>query len=91
MIQKNVTEAKAELSKLLVLAEQGEEIVITRAGKPVVRLEVIEQKRPKRIYGIMKNEWKLPDDFDRQFNAADEEIARLMTEGEIIPGGKSSL
>lgn len=35
----NVHEAKTHLSELLARVEAGEEIVIARAGKPVVRLE----------------------------------------------------
>lgn len=35
----NVHYAKTHLSELLARVERGEEIVIARAGKPVVRLE----------------------------------------------------
>ncbi|MBO0882320.1 MAG: type II toxin-antitoxin system Phd/YefM family antitoxin [Mycobacterium sp.] len=35
----NVHEAKTNLSQLLARVESGEDIVIARAGKPVVRLE----------------------------------------------------
>ena len=38
--------AKARLSELIHQAEQGEEILITRHGQPVVRLSAVE--RPKR-------------------------------------------
>ncbi|MFN0316705.1 MAG: type II toxin-antitoxin system Phd/YefM family antitoxin [Burkholderiales bacterium] len=38
--------AKAQLSELIHQAEQGEEILITRHGQPVVRLSPVEQ--PKR-------------------------------------------
>lgn len=34
----NIFEAKAQLSKLVALAEQGEEIIIVRAGRPAARL-----------------------------------------------------
>ena len=37
-IQINIAEAKARLSELVALAEAGEEVVIARAGKPVVTL-----------------------------------------------------
>jgi prevent-host-death family protein len=45
----NVAEAKAKLSQLLDRASAGEEIVITRAGKPVARLvalDVAERRKP---------------------------------------------
>ncbi len=39
--------AKAQLSELINQAEKGEEILITRHGRPVVRLLPVE--RPKRV------------------------------------------
>ncbi|MGI8816313.1 MAG: type II toxin-antitoxin system Phd/YefM family antitoxin, partial [Pseudonocardia sp.] len=36
-IQVNVQEAKTRLSQILVHAEQGEDVVIARDGKPVAR------------------------------------------------------
>jgi len=38
MLRKNVSEAKAQLSRLIALTEKGVETLITRAGKPVARL-----------------------------------------------------
>ncbi len=35
---KTISEAKAHLSKLVVKALQGEEVIISVAGKPVVKL-----------------------------------------------------
>ena len=40
-MQVNVQEAKAQLSRLLDAALAGEEVVIAKAGKPVVRLTPI--------------------------------------------------
>lgn len=37
-MQVNVQEAKAQLSRLLDAALAGEEVIIAKAGKPVVRL-----------------------------------------------------
>ncbi len=37
----SLTEAKAKLTDLVRRAEAGEEIVLTRHGKPAVRLEVV--------------------------------------------------
>ena len=39
--QVNVQEAKASLSRLLVSAESGNQVVIARNGKPVARLALI--------------------------------------------------
>jgi prevent-host-death family protein len=45
MTMVNVHEAKTHLSDLLARAERGEEIVIARAGRPIVRLEPVQQRR----------------------------------------------
>jgi antitoxin (DNA-binding transcriptional repressor) of toxin-antitoxin stability system len=42
----SVADAKAHLSELLTKVEAGEEIIITRRGQPVARLERI--MRPKK-------------------------------------------
>lgn len=59
-----IHEAKTNLSKLIARAEAGEEIVIARDDKPVVRLVVIEAPKKKRVPGSMKGIWPdLPDEF----------------------------
>ena len=37
-MQMNIADAKAKLSELISLSEQGQEVVIARGGQPVVRL-----------------------------------------------------
>ena len=56
----NVAEAKAKFSHLLDRAAGGEEIVISRSGKPVARLVALA-KPQKRPFGIAKH-WKIPAD-----------------------------
>jgi prevent-host-death family protein len=56
----NVAEAKAKFSHLLDRAASGEEIVISRSGKPVARLVALADP-PKRQFGVMKH-WKSPPD-----------------------------
>jgi prevent-host-death family protein len=46
--QVNIAEAKAKLSELLDRALGGEEIVIARAGKPLVKLMPLQRKRPRK-------------------------------------------
>jgi len=58
----NVHEAKTQLSKLLEAAEAGEDVVIARAGTPVVRLVLVTQARRK--LGLMQGRFKVPEDFD---------------------------
>lgn len=42
----NIHEAKTHLSRLIEKALAGEEVVIAKAGKPVVRLVRVEQPKP---------------------------------------------
>ena len=59
----NVHEAKTHLSKLLENVEQGEEIVIARAGKPVAKL--VSYKPQQRKPGALKGkDWWMAGDFD---------------------------
>jgi antitoxin (DNA-binding transcriptional repressor) of toxin-antitoxin stability system len=49
-----IYKAKVELSRLIEKACQGEEIVIARGKKPVVRLVAIKDKRGHREPGAWK-------------------------------------
>ena len=44
MVTVNIHEAKTNLSRLLARVEAGEEVVIARNGKPVARLERVQQR-----------------------------------------------
>ena len=44
----NVHQAKTHLSKLIAAAENGEEIVIARNGKPAVKLVVVGENKASR-------------------------------------------
>lgn len=48
MITTNMHEAKSRLSEIVVAAERGEEVIICRNGKPVVRLVSIPSSAPMR-------------------------------------------
>jgi len=48
VVQVNIAEAKAKLSSLLDRALAGEEIIIARAGKPLVRLTPVERPAPRK-------------------------------------------
>lgn len=62
-IMMNIAEAKAKLSELVARAEAGEEIVLARAGKPVVTLKLVlpEGPAPKRVAGAWAHLGKLQD------------------------------
>jgi prevent-host-death family protein len=54
--------AKTHLSRLIARAEAGEEVVIARAGKPVVKLVSIAPK-PKRVPGRWKGKFTIAPEF----------------------------
>lgn len=56
--------AKTHLSRLIARAEAGEEIVIARGRKPVVKLVPIEPKpKPKRVPGSWKGKFTISPEF----------------------------
>ena len=58
----NMHQAKTELSRLVASALEGEEVIITRNGKPVARLTPISQGRKS---GTLKGKiWYAPDAFE---------------------------
>jgi prevent-host-death family protein len=54
--------AKTHLSRLVARAEAGEEIIIARGRKPVVKLVSIEPK-PKRVFGQLKGQVSIGPEF----------------------------
>jgi prevent-host-death family protein len=61
----NIHEAKTHLSRLIDRVASGEEVIIARAGKPVVRMVPYrEEQPPKRVPGIWKGKVKMSRDFD---------------------------
>ena len=80
----NMLDAKTNLSKLVEAVESGaeKEIIIARNGKPAARIVAVASKAPRRL-GLL--EGKYPDITLEQFNADDEEIARLFNDGPIFP------
>ena len=91
MIVANIHNAKTNLSKLIERAEAGEEVIIARDGKPVVRLApvappAVVARRPDGFpawMGSMRDEiWVAPD-----FDDYDADIARTFEDSEIFPEG----
>ena len=60
----NVHEAKTHLSKLLERAMAGEDVVIMRAGRPMVRLTPVESAPQRRKLGSAAGELVIPEDFN---------------------------
>ena len=64
MLITNVSEAKAQLSALIERALAGEEVIIGKAGKPVVKLVWYQRNEEQRRPGALKGQIKIADDFD---------------------------
>jgi prevent-host-death family protein len=65
MKQVGMHEAKTQLSKLVERAEAGEEIVIARNGKPVVRLTPVARTGSlASVRGSWRDRVRIADDFD---------------------------
>ena len=60
-----VADMKANLSDILRKAAKGEEICVTKHGKPYVKIAADRPKKPKlpRV-GAFEGEFSLPDNFD---------------------------
>jgi prevent-host-death family protein len=63
-VEVNVHQAKTHLSRLLDQALAGEEVIIMRAGRPLVRLAPVESAPMRRRLGTAKGDFVVPEDFD---------------------------
>jgi prevent-host-death family protein len=65
MAQVGMHEAKTKLSQLVERAESGEDIVIARNGKPVVRLvPVASASSLASVRGVWRGRVRVAEDFD---------------------------
>lgn len=60
----NIHEAKTHFSKLIKRACQGEDIIISKAGVPVVRLVPVIEKSSERVSGTAKGKISISKNFD---------------------------
>ena len=83
--------AETTVADLLSAADNGEEVIISRPGKPALRLVVDEISAPakprsvsrKDLFGAWEGLVKLPT--AEEWKAMDEEIADEMLNGPIFP------
>jgi prevent-host-death family protein len=68
----NIHAAKTHLSRLVERAEQGEETIIARNGRPVARLVPYQVEREPRQPGLLRGRIRILPGFDE----VDQEIAR---------------
>lgn len=64
MTQVNIHEAKTHFSRLVERVNAGEEIVVAKAGQPMVLLVPFRRARKERIPGSARGQVKLREGFD---------------------------
>jgi len=64
MLMRNISEAKAELSSLIESVQNGDEVIIAKAGKPVARLIAFRGPARPRTPGSMAGDIWIAPDFD---------------------------
>lgn len=64
MMVETISKAKAQLSALIERALQGEEVIIGRAGKPVVVLKPFHPHRRPRKPGRLRGRIRIAADFN---------------------------
>ena len=60
----NVHEAKTHFSKLLELVQQGEEVMVAKAGRVVAKLVPAGERPARRTPGTARGQIKISEDFD---------------------------
>jgi len=80
MKQVNIHEAKTHLSHLVDLALGGEDVVIARRRRPLVRLTVVKQKSTRRTVGALPGlVHRMDDTFNDSLDDWADEIAPTPT------------
>ena len=64
MAQFNIHSAKAHLSELIQITLLGEEVIITRGNKPMVKLVAINPLKRQRQIGFANRTLNIAPDFD---------------------------
>lgn len=60
----NIYEAKTRLSQLVDKAAAGEDVVVSRNGKPLVRITRLAGPKRRVKFGLLKGKLNIPKDFD---------------------------
>lgn len=67
----NIHEAKTHLSRLIESVIAGEEVIIAKAGKPVVKIIPYEVNQQPRQPGGWEGKVTMSDDFDDELSILD--------------------
>jgi prevent-host-death family protein len=60
----NIYDAKTRLSQLVDKVVAGEDVVVSRNGKPLVRITRLDSGRRPIRFGVLKGKVKITRDFD---------------------------
>ena len=60
----NIYDAKTRLSQLVDKAASGEDVVVSRNGKPLVRITRLDAAKRRIRFGVLKGKLTISDDFD---------------------------
>ena len=78
MIQININEAKARLSKYTKLVKAGETVILCERNKPFAEIRPLDRRgSAPRVFGLSKGMFKL----DPEFFEADAEIGKMFSGG----------
>ena len=86
MLIVDIHEAKTHLSRLIEKVAAGEEIIITKAGKPAAKLVPLHDAPSTRSLGIFNGKLNVPEDFDI---ALSEEAVLQFQSGAIEPSSRN--
>jgi len=87
IMEVNVHKAKTNLSKLIQQAENGEEVIIARDGKPAVKLVPVSAENPEpkyRVPGRLKGKLNLPENWEEEWKLMDKELEELMNDEPLM-------
>ena len=65
MVIRNISQAKAELSALITMVQQGDEVILAKSGKQVARIVPYSGVVRSRVPGSMEGEIWIAPDFDQ--------------------------
>ena len=60
----NIYDAKTRLSQLVDKAAAGEDVIVSRNGKPLVRITALTSRKIPIRFGLLKGKLRIPSDFD---------------------------
>ena len=60
----NIYDATTRLSQLVDKAATGEDVIVSRNGKPLVRITRLEVPKRRIRFGVLKGKLKVAADFD---------------------------